>query len=119
MNRRGILAALALLAIVAAGCAGTTHAGLLQDGPTLRPVAADGTMVVEGRAFNLSARPLDGAQGLITIRRDAEQPLVVMAPLGDGGHVGAFETVTFRIETGIRVLASAQTSIAFSALDAP
>lgn len=119
MRASAILTASSLAAAVLAGCAGSTDAGLLQDGPMLRTVAADGTVVVEGRAFNLSDRPLEGAQVVVTIRRDAGQPMVVTAPLGESGHVGAFETVAFRIETGIRVAASSQMSIGFSAPDAP
>lgn len=119
MRWRAPLVALGLAALVAGGCAGSTDAGLLQDGPMLRTVAADGTLVVEGRAFNLSDRPLDGAQAVVTIRRGAEPALVVSAPLGEGGHVGAFETVAFRIDTGARVDASAQMSIGFTAPDAP
>lgn len=119
MRRSGFVAAAALAALVAGGCGGSTDAGLLQDGPMLRAAAADGTTVVEGRAFNLSDRPLEGAQVVVSIRRGAEPPLVVSAPLGEGGHVGAFETVAFRIETGERVAASAQMSIAFSVPDAP
>ncbi|MBK7975759.1 MAG: hypothetical protein IPK07_21625 [Deltaproteobacteria bacterium] len=111
MRSRGFVAALAMAALVAGGCAGSTDAGLLQDGPVLRTIAADGTLVVEGRAFNLSDRPLEGAQVVVTIRRDARPSMVVTAPLGEAGHVGAFETVAFRVETGIRVATSAQMSI--------
>lgn len=119
MRRRAIAVMVGLATLVGSGCAGSSDAGLLQDGPMLRTVAADGTLVVEGRAFNLGDRPLEGAQAVVTIRRGAEPALVVGAPLGEGGHVGAFETVAFRIETGIRVAPSAQMSIDFSTIDAP
>ena len=117
MKRATCLAALAIA--IVAGCGGSGDLGLIQDGPVLRTIAADGTLVIEGRAFNLSEHALDAALVEIAVRRGERQPVVVTLPLGQAGKVGAFETVSFRIESGIRADASAEVSVTFVSGETP
>ncbi|MFN7951945.1 MAG: hypothetical protein U0610_09485 [bacterium] len=119
MKQRGRLGVAALVLLLALGCASSSDSGLIQDGPVLRTIASDGSLVVEGRAFNLSEHALEAAQVEIAVRRDDRQPIVVVLPLGAGGRVGAFETVSFRVETGIRADASAEVSVTFAPGEAP
>ncbi len=119
MRTRLALASLLLVVALAPACGGTADGALVQDGPTLRTTAEDGTLVVEGRVLNLSSRGVEGAQVEVVVRLTGAVPITLSAPLGAAGSLAPFEAVTFRVSTGVLADESAQVSVTLAGSEAP